>query len=263
MGILPNDESAAVVECPAFDRVAVGEEHRIALRIRGDAGTVSRQNVGTIEEPGDPAKSLCLALRAQVARRFVEALQGLVRARPDGDLGVEDERIRGVADRQRLCPDRHAIPGDRLFVDSNAKGLESLSVQHQIRCPRHVGVASHPERGAHESALGVELEREIHRVNEKVRRGVVDQARGSGGCFGHGASSNDSWHSESSGTIPATVARRRRPAAPTCGLATKPGRSSLRRTGATPGRGRSARCHPREGVRRILGRTPRRTQIGA
>ena len=144
IGVLPHDVAAAVVQRAALDVVAVGEHHGVPLRIRDDPGAVPRHHVGTVEEPGDLPEPLRLALRGQVPRRRVEPFEGLVRAGPDGDLGVEHERVGRIAERQRFGRDLHAVPRHRLAVDAHRAGIEPVPVEDQVRGRRGGGIAPGP-----------------------------------------------------------------------------------------------------------------------
>ena len=132
-GVLPHHVAEAVAEGAALDLVPVREHHREAARVPGDAGAVARHHVRAVGEPGDLPEPLRLALRAQVPRRGVEPFEGLVLAGPDRHLGLQHERIGGVADRQRLGGDLDPVPRHRLAVDAHRAGVESPPVEDQIR----------------------------------------------------------------------------------------------------------------------------------
>ena len=68
----------SAVERAALERIAVGEQHGGLVAVGLDAGGVGGEHVGAIEEVGDAAEALGLALRAVDAAREVEAGQRLV-----------------------------------------------------------------------------------------------------------------------------------------------------------------------------------------
>ena len=127
-----------------------------------------------------------LALRAEVSRRRVETLQRLVRARPDRDFGFQHERVGGIADGQRLAGDLDAVSRDRLTVDAHRAGVESTSGEDQVRGRWRIGVSPDLEPGPHHGPSRVQVEVEVHLVDEERRRGVVRESRdgGFGGVFG-------------------------------------------------------------------------------
>ena len=181
--VLPHHEATPVVEGAAFDVVAVGEHHGIAPRVRDDAGAVPRHHVGAIEEPGDLPEPFGFALRAEVSRRGVEPLQRLVRTGPDGDLGFQHERLGRVADGQRLVGDLDAVSRDRLPVDAYNEGVEPVSGKNKVRGRRRIGVSPDHEPGPYHGPRRVQVEVEVHLVDEERGRGVVRKA-GSGGFGG-------------------------------------------------------------------------------
>ena len=167
--ILPHHIPAAVVQGAAIDVVPVREHHRETPRIRGDSGAVPRHHVRAVEKPGDLPEPFRLALRAQVPRRRVESFEGLVRAGPDGDLGVEHERVRGVAEGQRLGRDLDAVPRHRLAVDAHRVGVEPSPVEDQIRRRGGGGIAPDLELRPHQGPRLVKLEVEVDLVDKERR----------------------------------------------------------------------------------------------
>ena len=180
MRVLPHHVMAAVVEVAARDVVAVGEQDRIAFRIRGDPRAVAGHHVRAVEEPGDLPEPFRLALRAEEPRRRVEPFQGLVRSGPDRDLGVEDERVGNVAHGQRLVRRFDPVSRPRLAVDAHRPGVESPAVEDQVRGRLGDGVAPDLEPRPHQGPPLVELEVQVHFVDEERRRRVVRESGGGG-----------------------------------------------------------------------------------
>ena len=81
----------AAVERAALDGIAVGEQHRGLVAVGLDARGVGGEHVGPVEEVGDAAEALGLALRAIDAAREVEAGQRLVGLRVAVGDGLERE----------------------------------------------------------------------------------------------------------------------------------------------------------------------------
>src|SRR5678816_1752297 len=71
-GVVPAGEVAAVVEFALLDQVAVGEQHRVGGLVRPDQHRVLGHYVRPVEEEGDAAKALGLALSEEAAPRGVE-----------------------------------------------------------------------------------------------------------------------------------------------------------------------------------------------
>jgi hypothetical protein len=64
---------AAIGLVAAGDRVAVGEQHRVGGLVGVQGDHVDRHDVRPVEEPGDTAEALCLALREIAVLGTVEA----------------------------------------------------------------------------------------------------------------------------------------------------------------------------------------------
>jgi hypothetical protein len=78
VGVVPDRVVPAVFQNAVLDAVAVRQQQRRILHARLDAHRVDRQNVRPVEEIGDAAEALRLALRAIGAGRAVEPHQLLV-----------------------------------------------------------------------------------------------------------------------------------------------------------------------------------------
>ena len=102
--IVPDREMPAVGELACRDRIAVGQQQRRLLGVGLDADRVDGQDVRPVEEIGDAAKALGLALRAIDAARAVEPHQRLVAGRRD--LGLDGQL---EAARRRRLGDHQAV----------------------------------------------------------------------------------------------------------------------------------------------------------
>ena len=91
----------AAVERPRACEIAVAEQHRTVLAIGDDGYGVRRQHVGTVQEIGDPAKTLRLALGAEHPCRNVETLERCIGCRIDRRVHGEVPGGRWRMDRQR------------------------------------------------------------------------------------------------------------------------------------------------------------------
>jgi hypothetical protein len=151
---------AVVVERAFLDQVAVGEQHGVLRLVGAQRDGEDRHHVRPVEEVGDAAKALRLALREQARARGVQARQLLV---PVGAAGVAqlqregvglgrvvDDQLAGVA-----VPERHA-----LAVGHAAQQRDLVAVQHQ-RLTQHVRVALDRQLRRDDGLGAVEVEHEV------------------------------------------------------------------------------------------------------
>jgi hypothetical protein len=156
--VVPAREVAAVVELAFLDQVAVREQHRIRRLVGADQHRVLGHHVGPVEEEGDAAEALGLALREEAAARGVEAREAGVLLRRAGVADLERERALG-----RVVDDEHAVlvaERHRFAVGEAARQDDVLAVQAQRR-GGHRGVALdlHPARD--QRLRRVEVEGEV------------------------------------------------------------------------------------------------------
>ncbi len=85
---------AAVLEIPTLQRITVGEQYRVADLVPHQSGAKTAHHVRPIEEIGDLAETLRLALGAEPGAGAVESLQGGVGRRMDQHLGFQTESVR-------------------------------------------------------------------------------------------------------------------------------------------------------------------------
>ena len=130
--VVPLGEVAAVVELALFEQVAVAQQHRVGRLVGAQRDGVDRHHVGPVEEVGDAAKALGLALREEAAAAHVQARQRGVLVRRAGVADVEREvlAVGRVVDDQlpALLAERHA-----LAVGLHAQQGQVLAVQAQRR----------------------------------------------------------------------------------------------------------------------------------
>ena len=108
-----------------------------------DAGGVDGEHVGTVEEIGDAAKALGLALGAVIAARAVEAHQLGVGGRVDLGLDRQAEGLAGrlggssaPAGRLRTLPGASGIPFERHGLQVQLVAVEN---ERRVRAPLRVG----------------------------------------------------------------------------------------------------------------------------
>ena len=111
--------------------VAVREQHGIALAVGLDPHRIARHHVGAVEEPGDAAEAVRLALGAEVAAAAVEARERGVALGVDPHERLEREALGRRGDLERLFVDRVLPCGERSPVDRDRERLELLAREHE------------------------------------------------------------------------------------------------------------------------------------
>jgi len=157
------------------DEVAVRQEERARLLLGPDRHAILRHHVGPVGEIGDPPEPLGLALGGVDAAGAVEALQARVVLRGDLRDDGEFEVVGHVGDGQRLVADHVVRLLQRTSVERDRDELHVLAIQDQrallVLLVRWIA----PERGLRGDAcrLRFEIEREVDRLDEEVRRAIV------------------------------------------------------------------------------------------
>ena len=149
---------------------------------------VDRHHVGPVEEVGDAAKALGLALREEAAARGVEPRQlGVLvgragvadlereRRRAAGPARVDHEHARLRCRNETLCA-----------VDQHAREVEILAVQAQRLRPARSALRSTCIRLITSVLAGSRSKRQVDAADPVRRRGVVLAADQGGNAFAHG-----------------------------------------------------------------------------
>ena len=163
-GVVP----LAAVERAALLQVAVGEQDGRRVRIGIDAHGVGGEHVGAVEEIGDAAETLRLALARVDVVAAVDALQRLVGLRIDegGDLQREGAGRR-LGQRQRRVGELVVLLAQRLSVERNLHQLELGAVELQrLAPPAGIRIGPDGELGAHARARRLERNVEVHPVDQ-------------------------------------------------------------------------------------------------
>ncbi|CAK0540513.1 Uncharacterised protein [Burkholderia pseudomallei] len=184
--VFPLREVTAVRQIAGVDEIAVRQQHRVRGLVGAQRDRVRRHHVRTVDEVGDAPKALRLALREEVAARYVQARQRRVRLGRACVLDRQLERIGHVLDAQAVFVHAHRVV--RLAVDARADQHERFAHQLEVRCGRGVRVAAHAHRVRDDRARRLEIELERDGIDQERRRRVVaaaDLGVGSGDV-GHG-----------------------------------------------------------------------------
>ena len=155
-----------------------GSAHLALVGVQRDG--VGRHHVRAVEEPGDAAETLRLALGEIAVRRAVHAGQSGVLVGIDADDGFQREGVGQVGDAECAGCFRkwHFFP-----VDRDTERFQFVTIQNQ-RLGRDGRVAAHGQRGADGGATGFDVEVEIDGVDQVGGSRVVFEIDGLGrGCF--------------------------------------------------------------------------------
>ena len=169
---------AALGQVAGVGQVAVGQQHRVARLVGAQRDGVAGHHVGPVEEVGDAAKALGLALREEVATAHEQAHELAVLL---GVAGGEDFQLerRGafgqVLQHQGLALHAEAAG---LAGQHHARQVQLVAIQAQ-RLRRHVGVAAQAHAVEHAGLGGVEVESQVNRLDpERGRRVVLSSGDG-------------------------------------------------------------------------------------
>jgi hypothetical protein len=158
------------------DPVAVRQQHRV---VRAHRGGVDRHHVGPVDEPGDAAEALGLALGDEAVLRRIQAFQLGVLLRHDAREGFELEALGHVRDRELLGGD---LVLDGLAVQGDRKELDLVAVQDERT---FAGVAVNLQLCADQRMVLADIDVEIDRLDAVGGRGVILEVDGPRLSFFH------------------------------------------------------------------------------
>ena len=142
--VFPGRPVTAALLAAAGNRVAVGEQHRIAMLFGAERGGEFTHHVGAIEVVGNLAEALGLALRTEHAAGLVQAFQRGIAFRVDTHAAVDDEllvrRLQAQLAVAQLVITRHQY----LVIQFQLQQLQLLAIQYQQRkASARLGVTPH------------------------------------------------------------------------------------------------------------------------
>ena len=183
-GIFPHRSMPASAQRLAGEQIAVAQQYRAAGKIGVDGDAIDRHHVGTIGEPGDFAKTLGLALRAEQPSRAVQPLQRGVVLGADADPGFERAAGGRGRDTQTLGLDGVGVGGQRGAVETHFEGVEFDPVKFQGGLGRRPCGALEVQPGAHRNLVIAQVEMQLYTLHP-IRRGRVIVAVNSAGDSAH------------------------------------------------------------------------------
>ena len=175
--VVPDGVMAAVAEITALGRVAVRQEDRGGGTVGLDADPVGRQHVGAVEEIGDAAEALGLALGAPDAVGAVEPHQLGVLFRHDAGRDVEKEAVagRGLADRQPVGRRRIGIGLEHGAIEGKAGQGQLVAVEHQRRILGHALAALQHQPRVDLGPAFEQADRHVHAMQDEIGRAIIFQ----------------------------------------------------------------------------------------
>ena len=173
-GVLPGDQMPAVLQRALLDAVAVGQEHREALAIGDECGSITRHHIGAVQEIGDAPKPLRLALGAEHVAGLVKPLECCVEIGMDANPCVQSEPVGHPLQGERIG--LHPVLGrqEDVPVDRHLLEIQLLAVEPEravaAGCRR---IPAHLQAGLHAGAIRIQLESEIDMVDQELGRAIV------------------------------------------------------------------------------------------
>ena len=174
--IFPGRPVPAVFTGAAGDRVAVGQQHRVAVLLGDHRGGEHAHHVRAVEVIGDLAETFGLALGAEHTAGFVQAFQGSVGFRVDLDGGVEGEGLTLWLHGQVAVGQLVVSVRQRLVGQVDTQQLKLLAIEHQWRqTGAALGVAAHHQLRVDQAVVLEQLEGQVRLVDQVIRRLIVLQ----------------------------------------------------------------------------------------
>ena len=127
--VVPDGEVAAIFQLALFQQVAVGKQHRIRLFVGAQRDLVGGHHVGAIQEVGDAAEALRLALREETAFAGVQAHQLGVLAGVAGGEDLQRDRLAAFGQVLQHQLAAFQLEGRALAVDQHTRQVQLLAIQ--------------------------------------------------------------------------------------------------------------------------------------
>ena len=170
----------------AFE-IAVREQHRRLGAIRLQAHAIGREHVGPVEEIGDAAEALGLALRAIGRAGAKEAHQLGVGRRIEARLDLELEGALGRPRKQKLrLAGLEIVALERRAVQFGGNEDQFVAVERERGAGLTGGVRTHREGRDDARRMDVERHVEFDEVDEVVGDAIVDKPNGLSDRSAHG-----------------------------------------------------------------------------
>jgi len=172
--VLPGRPVPAIFAGPRGNRVAVGQQHRIAVLLGDHGGGERAHYVRTVEVIGDLAETFGLALGAEHRAGFVQAFQRGVGFRVDPDAGIDREGGTGRVQGQMILG--QLVIGDAQLAigQRHRQQFQLLTVQHQRRQARTtLGVTAHHQLRMDQAVVLEQLEGQVRFVDQVLGSLIV------------------------------------------------------------------------------------------
>jgi len=163
---------------PRGDKIAVGEKDRVFPAVRAHRRRIARHHVGPVDEPGDAAEALGLALGDEAVLRRIEAFELRVLLRHDARHRFEGERIRHIVHGE--CFRRDVVARGRR-VHAHRDELELVAVEHQ----RAFTQASDGQLSLNKGVIFSNVDVELDGRDTECGRSVVLEVNRLGVGFAH------------------------------------------------------------------------------
>ena len=183
MWVLPTREVAAIGQITALHQIAVCQQNGKRRFVGTQGDLVSRHHIGAVQEVGDPAEALCLALGEKRLTAHVQAHELRVLL---GVAHCQQLEIKGFKALRKAFEYQFAVvdfEATALSVDHHAGQRQVLSLEAQ-RLLGNIGVAAQTHFVQYACFGGVEVKTQCDRFDPKRGRGVVFALNQRGGVCG-------------------------------------------------------------------------------
>ncbi len=169
-------------------RVAIGQQHRVAVPVTSQCDPETRHDIGTVEIESDLPEAFRLALRAEHLLGDEQTFQGGIRSGIDVVFDADDKLpvLRHLGDGQCLRP-LLVLPCSQIVaIQGDTEQRQALAVQHQAGVlSLALRIARHGQTGDDAGLLLIQIEMQIDAANQILRRRVIAQIDGTGIRFSH------------------------------------------------------------------------------
>jgi hypothetical protein len=141
--------------------------------------------IRAVEEPGDAAEALRLALGEIAVAATVEAGKLRVLLRPDAHARLQRELLGHTLDHQAGTVEPIRLRGKRPSVQADRQCFQILAVENQRLLAGSGAIARTRQRGGDDGLPVADIDIEVDRLDQAGRRSVVFKTNRSGRFVGH------------------------------------------------------------------------------
>ena len=177
---MPGRPVSAIVLFSTGDQITVGQERRVTGFLSDQGGREHRHHVGAVQEIGDVAESLGLALGAEIPAGLIKPFQRSVVLGANAGHNIQFKFRWWIGQGQMVVIDLITVSGERRSVQRQGDQFQMLAIQHQGCSGQRRFSADDVQPGMNGGEIVAQLEPQVDGGNPVGGRRVVVEVDGLG-----------------------------------------------------------------------------------